>query len=187
MKWSEQIAQLGTTLRSLQVSGADGEPIASDLAFESWASHAERVRSEDRTVYFVGNGASASMASHFAADLAKNGQMHTQTFTDPALMTALGNDLGYDKVYSEPLRRRARLGDMLVAISSSGKSPNILSAVETAQELGSMVVSLSAMGADNPLRASGMLNFYVAAETYGSAETSHAAILHHWMDAVASA
>jgi D-sedoheptulose 7-phosphate isomerase len=73
---------------------------------------------------------------------------------------------------------------MLVAISSSGRSPNILAAVDAAEELGLTVVTLSAKDAENPLRRRGHLNLYVAAETYGLAETSHAAALHWWMDLV---
>ena len=71
------------------------------------------------TLYLVGNGASASMASHMAADLDKNARVHTEVFTDPALITAIANDLDYTQVFSEPLRRRMSPGDMLVAISSS--------------------------------------------------------------------
>jgi D-sedoheptulose 7-phosphate isomerase len=73
---------------------------------------------------------------------------------------------------------------MLVAISSSGRSPNILAAVAVANRLALTVVTLSAMAPDNPLRASGSLNVYVPAETYGYAESCHAAILHHWMDTI---
>jgi D-sedoheptulose 7-phosphate isomerase len=92
--------------------------------------------------------------------------------------------MGYEHVFSEPLRRRGRRGDMLVAISSSGKSPNILRAVATARRLGLTVVTLSAMSPRNPLRSSGRLNAFVSAGDYGLAETCHAAILHHWMDLV---
>ena len=69
------------------------------------------------------------MASHFAADLAKNGKLHVQVFSDLALITAISNDLGYEEVFAEPLRRMGSSGDLLVAISSSGRSENILAAV----------------------------------------------------------
>ncbi len=66
------------------------------------------------------------MASHAAADLAKNAQIHTEVFSDLSLITALGNDMGYENVFVEPLRQRICPGDMLVAISSSGQSRNII-------------------------------------------------------------
>lgn len=73
-------------------------------------------------------------------------------------------------------------GDILVAISSSGKSINILNAVQTTKKLGGRVITLSAMSADNPLRKAGELNFYIPAQSYGMAETCHAALLHYWID-----
>jgi D-sedoheptulose 7-phosphate isomerase len=142
------------------------------------------LRQRLRTVYLIGNGASASMASHFAADLAKNGHLHTQVFSDLSLITAISNDLGYEHVFAEPLRRRAQPQDMLVAISSSGNSPNLLKAVDVAHEKRLTVVTLSAMQPDNALRQLGDLNVYLGAKTYGLAETAHAAVLHHWMDQV---
>ena len=124
------------------------------------------------------------MASHFAADLAKNAHLHTEVFTDLSLITAISNDMSYEWVFAEPLRRRANKGDILVAISSSGASKNILCATEIAQKMGLKIITLSAMSPQNPLRSEGFLNAYVSAETYGYAETCHAAILHHWMDMV---
>ena len=132
----------------------------------------------------VGNGASASIASHFAADLAKNGGLHTEVFSDLSLITAISNDIGYEYVFSEPLKRRGRRGDMLIAISSSGKSPNILRAAKEAEMLQMKCVTLSAMSPGNPLRKIGTLNAYIPADCYGHAETCHAAILHYWMDLI---
>ena len=99
-----------------------------------------------------------------------------------SLLTAVANDLGYEQVFAEPLRRRMIKEDMLVAISSSGMSPNVLLAARDARELGGFVVTLSAMKPGNKLRSLGRINFYLPAETYGMAETCHAAILHFWMD-----
>ena len=124
------------------------------------------------------------MASHVAADLAKNGHVHTEVFSDLSLITAIANDMGYEEVFSEPLRRRMTSGDMLVAISSSGESGNVLRAVEESQMLKGVVVTLSAMNRENTLSTKGDLNFYVPAATYGLAETCHAAILHHWIDKI---
>ena len=124
------------------------------------------------------------MASHFAADMVKNTGIRTIVFTDLALITALANDFAFEEVYSKPLGWFMKRGDMLVAISSSGNSPNIVRAVEAAKKIGAMVVTLSAMKGDNAIRKVGELNFYVPAESYGLAETAHAAILHYWMDLV---
>jgi D-sedoheptulose 7-phosphate isomerase len=110
--------------------------------------------------------------------------VQTEVFTDVALLTAVANDLGYEQVFAEPLRNRCRRGDMLVAISSSGESPNVLAAAHAAVGMLATVVTLTAMRADNRLRRMGALNFYVPAKRYGPAESCHAVMLHHWMDRV---
>ena len=124
------------------------------------------------------------MASHFAADVAKNAGIRTYVFTDSALITALANDTRYEEVYAEPLRWYMQKSDMLIAISSSGNSPNVVNAVKTAEQIGGTVITLSAMSPDNSIRKMGDINFYIPAQTYGMAETAHAAILHFWMDSI---
>jgi len=183
MTWNDEIALLSKALRSLSIRRGPRE-LESEKGFDLWKEMTIILRIRKGTVYLIGNGASASMASHSAADLAKNARLHTEVFSDLSLITAISNDLGYEHVFEEPLRRRARKGDMLIAISSSGKSPNVLKAVRFAGRLGLDVVTLSAMSPSNPLRRLGTLNVYVRAGTYGDAETCHAAILHHWMDRV---
>jgi D-sedoheptulose 7-phosphate isomerase len=122
------------------------------------------------------------MSSHFAADLSKNVGLPTEVFTDLAQITALANDLSFEEVFSEPLRLRMAPGDMLVAVSSSGNSPNVVQGTKTAREKEGVIITLSAMDPKNKIRQLGDLNFYVPAQTYGLAETSHAAILHFWLD-----
>lgn len=182
--WAGAIEALSGCLEQLRVTDAQGREITSDTAFQIWQAIAEEVRAAGGTVYLVGNGASASMASHFATDLSKNARIRAQVFTDLSQVTAIGNDVSFDQIYAIPLKRNARSGDMLVAISSSGTSSNILAAVEAAHSCNVHVVTLSAFAADNPLRSRGVLNFYIPAARYGLAETSHAGILHHWMDSL---
>lgn len=180
--WADSLSALYTCLHGVVATTAQGEVLTPDAAFQCWQDATECVRKTDGSVYLIGNGASASMASHFATDLSKNARIRAQVFTDLSQVTAIGNDVSFDQIYAIPLKRSARAGDMLVAISSSGKSTNILAAVEAAHACNVHVVTLSGFAEDNPLRTKGMLNLYVPAHTYGLAETSHAALLHHWMD-----
>ena len=182
--WQQNISNLYGLLESLSVSDSHGTYLEVDEAFPRLSELTFLVNSEGGTTYFLGNGASASMASHFAADMAKNGGVRTMVLTDLSLLTALANDLDYEQVYSEPLRWHMKEKDMVVAISSSGNSPNIVRAVVQAKKLGGTVITVSAMGEDNAIRKLGDLNFYIPAKTYGLAETAHAAILHFWMDLV---
>jgi len=183
MNWTLKIDEIEACLRHLSTA-QNATDCTVEEAFGLWSDLTIRIRQEKRTVFLIGNGASASMASHVAADLAKNGHVHTEVFSDLSLITAIANDMSFAEVFAEPLRRRMKPGDMLVAISSSGQSVNVLRAVEEAKRLDGVVVTLSAMKSTNPLASRGDLNFHVPASTYSLAETCHAAILHHWIDKI---
>ena len=185
-KWQQNINRLRGLLENLSVLDSQGNHLDADEAFSRLTELTFRVSSEGATIYYIGNGASASMASHFAADMAKTGGVKTMVFTDPSLLTAIANDISYEDVYAEPLKWYMKSEDMVVAISSSGNSPNIVRALVQAKKLGGTVITISAMNEDNAIRKLGDLNFYVPARTYGIAETAHAAILHFWMDLVES-
>lgn len=182
--WKNKIKNISRILSGLSFTDEHGRTLGIDNAFLRLRQSTIEVRNKHKTVFAIGNGASASMSSHFAADLAKNGKLHTQVFSDLALITAISNDIDFNEVFAEPLRRSAHEGDLLVAISSSGRSENVLRAVREAKKLNLEVVTLSAMDENNPLRSMGILNIYLPAKTYGDAETAHAAILHYWIDLV---
>lgn len=131
---------------------------------------------------FVGNGASSSIASHQALDFWKRGGIRAVAFNDHALLTAVSNDLGYEWVFAKPIEMFAERGDVLIAISSSGNSRNILNAVDMAKEKSLLVVSLSGMSEENRLRGGGCINFYVPDQRYGHVEIVHLSILHCIID-----
>jgi len=182
INWAENIRALHNILETLSIRDQYGNTLQHDEGFERWKEITFKARDADNTIFLVGNGASASMASHFSADLSKTARIRTQIFTDLSLITACANDLCYEKIYAEPLSWSMKRDDMLIAISSSGNSPNIIRAIETAKSLGGIVVTLSAMQPDNAIRRMGDINCYIPAETYGMAETCHAAVLHYWVD-----
>ena len=117
-----------------------------------------------------------------AIDFSKNGGMRATAFGDSAALTCLGNDFGYDSVFARQIEWHGRAGDVLIAISSSGKSPNILNGVRAAQSQGARIVTFSGFREDNPLRRAGDVNFYVRAMEYGFVEVAHQAILHAILD-----
>jgi D-sedoheptulose 7-phosphate isomerase len=133
-------------------------------------------------VMFVGNGGSAGIAGHMAIDFAKNGGVRSLTFNDASSLTCLGNDLGYDQVFAKQVDMQGLPGDVLIAISSSGESKNILRAAETAKAKGCAVVTLTGFLPGNTLRRLGMVNFYVKSGVYGFVETAHQAVLHAILD-----
>lgn len=141
-----------------------------------------RVRKNQGIVYVIGNGGSAGIASHFSNDLMKALQIPSQTFYDSNLLTCLANDIGYENVFSYPLQQLLKTDDLLVAISSSGQSKNILNAAELAHEKNASLVTLSGFSQTNPLRLKGDLNFWVDSKDYGLVETSHFFLLHTVVD-----
>ena len=109
-------------------------------------------------VVFIGNGGSAGIASHLAIDLSKNASLPAVCFSDASMMSCLANDFGFEEWLAHALRLNARAGDCLVAISSSGRSKNILNAVAKARAMNLDVITLSGMSPDNPLRELGDVN-----------------------------
>lgn len=156
--------------------------VETEEAFEIVCRKALAIRDAGRNMYLCGNGASAAFSNHMALDWTKAGGVPTFSFSDSALLTAMGNDLGYENAFSAPLSWYAKSGDLLVTISSSGNSPNIIKTIEVARSKGMEVVTFSGMGEGNKSRSMGDLNFYVPSETYGIAESAHQVLLHIWLD-----
>ena len=135
-------------------------------------------------LFFIGNGGSAGIASHMAVDFWRNGGIRSLSFHDPALLTCISNDFGYAQVFARSLEMFADKDDMLVAISSSGASPNILNAVQVALAKECQVVTFSGFAAANPLRGRGHWNCYIPSHEYGIVELSHNIVLHHLLEEV---
>lgn len=137
-----------------------------------------------KKVIFIGNGGSASIASHGALDFWKNGGMRAVSFNEGALLTCIGNDYGYSHVFDKPIDMFSDDEDVLIAISSSGKSENILKGVETARKHNCKVVSLSGFLEDNLLRKAGDVNVYIPSGEYGYVELAHQIIIHMVVDII---
>lgn len=164
------------------VTGAGGKEF---LLEESLTESLERMVSccrKGNKLIFIGNGGSAAISSHQAVDYWKNGGLEAITFNDASLLTCISNDYGYERVFAEPIRRFARSGDCLLAISSSGKSPNILQAVEAARKIGCDVITFSGFSPSNPLRSLGKINFFVPSHSYGIVEITHLTLIHAMLE-----
>jgi D-sedoheptulose 7-phosphate isomerase len=133
---------------------------------------------------FIGNGGSASIASHMATDFCKNAGMRALAFNDSSLLTCISNDYGYEHVFEKPVEMFAEPGDSLIAISSSGQSENILCAAALAKKKGLKVITFSGFAEDNPLRKLGEINFYVPSPEYGHVEIVHLAVCHCMIDII---
>jgi D-sedoheptulose 7-phosphate isomerase len=164
------------------VTSTSGEAVGMAEAINHIITQARRVHVAGNKLIFVGNGGSAAIASHMATDYSKNGGIRSLALNDSSMLTCLGNDLGYDQVFAKQLELHARAGDLVIAISSSGRSLNILNAVKAAREANCAVVTFSGFTADNPLRSLGDTNFFIASDRYGFVEIGHLTICHAILD-----
>ena len=148
----------------------------------------EQAQHERRQVFVIGNGGSAATASHMMNDLGKGtlghkgdapwARLRVIALTDNvSVMTAWANDTDYDRIFSEPLKNLAQRGDLLIAISASGNSPNIIAAVEAAKHLGAKVIGLAGFGGGK-LSKMADVSFVVPSDEYGPVEDAHMILDH---------
>lgn len=157
-------------------------PTGLDEAFSTVVNRLKTVRENGAHVYLVGNGGSSAIVSHAAIDLLNACGFRAHALTDNSLLTCMANDYGYENVFSQPLKTLFDEGDVLVAISSSGKSPNIVNACNEVKAKASTVITFSGFNADNPLRHSGDYNFWLDSKDYGIVEIGHSLLFHHITD-----
>ncbi|MEO8419927.1 MAG: SIS domain-containing protein [Hyphomicrobium sp.] len=179
---SSYFNDLGRALSAVRVSNAEGLPLDLQAGFEWIAETARSTHAKGNKVILIGNGGSAAIASHHAIEFLKNGGIRALALNDPAALTCLSNDLGYANVFSEQLKIQGVPGDMLIAISSSGQSVNILKAAEVARSHGMKIATFSGFQPDNLLRGRGDANFYVNSNQYGFVEVAHHALIQAILD-----
>ena len=132
------------------------------------------IKSSGNKVIIAGNGGSAAMASHVSVDFTKQGGIRTVNFNESDLITCFANDFGFDNWIKEAVNFYGDKGDILIAISSSGKSKDILNACIAARENDfSKIVTFSGFDENNPLKNYGDLNFWVDSKAYNFVENIH--------------
>lgn len=175
-------SELERALAAVRVTDAEGQPLTMRQGFDWVADAARRAHADGRKVILIGNGGSAAIASHHAIEFLKNGGIRALALNDSAALTCLSNDLGYANVFSEQLKINGLPGDLLIAISSSGQSVNILKGVEAARANRMAIATFSGFQPDNLLRARGDVNFYVNSNQYGFVEVAHHALIQAILD-----
>lgn len=143
-----------------------------------------RHKKKGSQVFFIGNGGSSAIASHMTADFMKNGGMNTYSLYDNAVTTCMGNDYGYECIFSRPMQFLVREDDLVIAISSSGNSPNIVNAIQVAKEKKAQVITLTGFEPTNKAKQMGDVNVYVPCNKYGIVESIHNLILQQIVDLI---
>lgn len=140
----------------------------------------KNVKNTGKKIIVVGNGGSAAMASHVAVDLTKAAGCRAITFNEADLLTCFANDYGYENWVEKALNFYADKGDVVILISSSGTSKNIVNGANWAKQNGLSVVTLSGFNSDNPLKKIGDINLWVDSKGYNIIEMAH----HIWLVAI---
>jgi D-sedoheptulose 7-phosphate isomerase len=140
------------------------------------------IRDKNGNVHIIGNGGSASIASHAVIDFMNVAKISAHTLHDSSALTCMANDYGYENAFSKILNITVKKEDLLIVISSSGKSKNMINAAKTVKEIGAMVVTLSGFNSKNSLRALGDINIWLNSKDYGIVEVAHQFIMHNLAD-----
>tara|TARA_A100001011_G_scaffold229382_1_gene237506 strand:+ start:1154 stop:1693 length:540 start_codon:yes stop_codon:yes gene_type:complete len=136
--------------------------------------------SNNKKIIIVGNGGSAAISSHVAVDFTKAAGIRAINFNEADLITCFANDYGYENWVSEALKSYADFGDVIVLISSSGESMNIINAANTARDMKNKILTFSGFSSSNPLRSLGDVNFWIDSRSYNYIEMTH----HIWLVAI---
>lgn len=174
--------RFNTMLGSCEVTRKNGSAYELETAIAEACKQLAGVRDSGRSLYLVGNGGSAGVASHAMTDFFNVAKLRATTLHDLSLLTCMANDYGYENAFARMLAQMVRPGDVVITISSSGNSMNIRNAALQTQLNHGIVITFSGFKSENPLRAMGEINFWLDSCDYGLVEIGHQFILHNISD-----
>jgi D-sedoheptulose 7-phosphate isomerase len=159
---------------------------ALDLSIESGLQDVylslSKLRDVSGSLYIIGNGGSAGVASHASTDFFNVAKIKTFTLHESSLLTCMTNDFGYENAFARMLDQVINKNDLLIAISSSGNSINIRNAVDITKKHHANIITFSGFSEDNPLRRMGNINIWLNSYDYGFVEIGHQFLLHNIAD-----
>ena len=166
-------------------TNGEGCEVEFDSALEDAVTLLQEIKVKGNKVLLIGNGGSAALVAHMQNDLCKCNHIRSMVFTEASLLTALTNDEGYDIAYAYQIGLWAEEGDLLLAVSSSGQSENIIQAARVARQRGMKILGFSGFGTENALRQMGDINIYIPSTSYGMVEIGHSLLCHYLTDRIA--
>lgn len=179
--FSEHLVQFSHVLHAVRWTQGVAE-VAQVKGEQQWLNMMGELAARHGEVFVLGNGGSAAIASHVANDLTNVSRVHADALQNMAELTCHANDYGYDQAYSRLLSHKMHANDLLLAVSSSGKSSNLIHAVSMARQKGASVITFTGFSPDNPLRQLGDLNLWLDSRDYGIVEVGHQLLLHYLCD-----
>lgn len=180
----QYITELIQTLEQTRVYVKENKELGYESGMQILVECFTRHKEKDTQIFFIGNGGSSAIASHMTADFMKNGGMKTYSLYDNAVTTCMGNDYGYEHVFSRPLEFLGQKDDLLVAVSSSGNSPNIVNAINMANAKNMETITFTGFKKDNRSGQLGTINVFVPSGKYGIVESIHNLMLQQVVDMI---
>lgn len=175
---SAYLAAFSRLLDRVEITNTQGDPVPLDQGIGSVIEAVVSLKARGGKAFLVGNGGSAAIVSHIHNDLCGSVGVRAIVFNEAPFLTAVANDHGYQSVFQRPLELWADDDDLLIAVSSSGESENILRAALLAKQKGCRLVTFTGFKPTNRLRQLGDPNVYVPAFEYGYVEMAHSVIAH---------
>jgi D-sedoheptulose 7-phosphate isomerase len=161
----------------------DAKKVEGEQFFATIKIRLQELKKSKNKIYFFGNGASAAFANHMALDFSKNGKILSRSLSDSAILTALANDFSYESAMVEYLKiENVSKEDLVITISSSGNSPNVLNVLNYCRENEIETLSLSGLKESNQSITHSKYSIYVPMKTYGIVECLHQVFLHLILD-----
>ena len=175
----EEAGQFQAVIEKAEFTVHEGISLDYEKGIQKNLGMLESLRGRGGNLFLVGNGGSAGVVSHILTDFINVNKLNARTLHESSLLSCMSNDYGYENSFSEPLSTLTREKDLLIAVSSSGRSPNIHNAVKSIKKAGGEAITLSGFGEDNPLRSMGNLNVWLDSTNYGLVEIGHLFYLHY--------
>tara|TARA_B100001564_G_scaffold331710_1_gene317958 strand:+ start:2022 stop:2585 length:564 start_codon:yes stop_codon:yes gene_type:complete len=145
----------------------------------------KQVKKNRKKILIFGNGGSAAIASHFSVDLTKNAQIRCTNYNESDLITCFSNDYGYEKWVQKSIEFYSNPGDVVILISSSGKSLNMINAVKEAKKKKiRKIITFTGHKKNNSLSKLGDINFWINSKSYNHIENMHQIILLSIVDLI---
>jgi D-sedoheptulose 7-phosphate isomerase len=174
----EYLRHFEQKLSNTLISNENGETLDHTIAYNSLVSKLAELHQSTHIIYLIGNGGSSAIVSHSAVDFINTCQIKAYPLTEHSQLTCMANDYGYENVFRNQIDMMMGPEDVLIAVSSSGSSPNIVRAAEIAREKKAFLITLTGFSPDNRLRKMGNFNFWLDTMDYGQVEIGHALLLH---------
>ena len=179
---SSYIEQINLALKNM-IFYNFGKNISPEIFYQILIKKTEEISKDNGTMFFFGNGASASFSNHMTLDWSKNGKIKSLSLSDSSLLTALSNDYSYETSFTEFFKiYKSHKNNMIITTSSSGNSNNITNVLNYAKNENIFSLGLSALKSDNNTIKLSKLSIYIPCKTYGIAECVHQVFHHIWLD-----